>query len=496
MVRQGHYDRIFIGGSWVEPATAERIEVISPVTEEPIASVPAGAPSDIDRAVVAARAAFEGGWARSPLEERVGILERLRNRLVQVGEEMAQVITAEMGCPITQSRNIQVVAPLGTLDAHLELARTYPFREVRHSPGGATALIVREPIGVVGAVIPWNVPLGIAVSKIVPAILTGCTVVLKPSPEAPLSPYFLAELLDEVGLPPGVVNVVPGGRETGEHLVTHAGVDKVTFTGSSAAGRRIASLCGQDLRRVNLELGGKSAAVVLDDADLDAAVEALRLGSFRNSGQICTLKTRVLVSQRRHDELVDRLVDLAHSMPPGDPADPATQVGPLVSVRQRGVVESYIDSARTEGAKAAVGGGRPEGLAKGWYVEPTVFTGVTPGMRIAQEEIFGPVLSVIAYADEEEAIAIANDSDFGLNGAVFSMDLEHGLRIAERINTGTVELNGSPAGFNAPMGGVKASGIGRENGPEGLAPYTEPKAIGLPAALAQALTGTHATTAA
>src|SRR6476469_6317601 len=315
MVRQGHYDRIFIGGSWVEPATAERIEVISPVTEEPIASVPAGAPSDIDRAVVAARAAFEGGWAKSPMTERVGILERLRNRLVQVGEEMAQVITAEMGCPITQSRNIQVVAPLGTIDAHLELARTYPFREVRHSPGGAAALIVREPVGVVGAVIPWNVPLGIAVSKIVPAILTGCTVVLKPSPEAPLSPYFLAELLDEVGLPPGVVNVVPGGRETGEHLVTHAGVDKVTFTGSSAAGRRIASLCGQDLRRVNLELGGKSAAVVLDDADLDTTVEALRLGSFRNSGQICTLKTRVLVSQRRHDELVDRLVDLVTSMP-------------------------------------------------------------------------------------------------------------------------------------------------------------------------------------
>ena len=310
MVRQGHYDSLFIGGSWVEPATAERIDVISPVTEEPIASVPAGAPSDIDRAVVGRPGGVRGWLGEKPNDERVGILHRLRDRLVEVGEEMAQVITAEMGCPITQSRAIQVVAPLGTLDAHLELARTYPFREVRHSPGGATALIVREPIGVVGAVIPWNVPLGIAVSKIVPAILTGCTVVLKPSPEAPLSPYFLAELLDEVGLPPGVVNVVPGGRETSEYLVTHAGVDKVTFTGSSAAGRRIASLCGQDLRRVNLELGGKSAAVVLDDADLDAAVEALRLGSFRNSGQICTLKTRVLVSQRRHDELVDRLVDL------------------------------------------------------------------------------------------------------------------------------------------------------------------------------------------
>ena len=329
--------------------------------------------------------------------------------------------------------------------------------------------------------------MGIAVSKIVPAILTGCTVVLKPSPEAPLSPYFLTELLDEVGLPPGVVNVVPGGRETGEYLVTHAGVDKVTFTGSSAAGRRIASLCGQDLRRVNLELGGKSAAVVLDDADLDTTVEALRLGSFRNSGQICTLKTRVLVSQRRHDELVDRLVDLVTSMPLGDPSDPTTQIGPMVTARQRDVVENYIESARTQGAKAAVGGGRPKGLDRGWYVEPTVFTGVTSDMRIAQEEIFGPVLSVIAYADEDEAIAIANDSNFGLNGAVFSTDLEHGLQIAERIRTGTVEINGSPAGVNAPMGGVKASGIGRENGPEGLAPYTEPKAIGLPAELARSL---------
>ena len=487
MVRQGHYDSLFIGGSWVQPASAERIDVISPVTEEPIASVPAGAPSDIDRAVSAARTAFEGGWAKSPMTERIGILQRLRDRLVEVGDDMAQVITAEMGCPITQSRAIQVVAPLGTIDAHLELARTYPFREIRRSPGGATALVVREPVGVVGAIIPWNVPLGIAVSKIVPAILTGCTVVLKPAPEAPLSPYFLAELLDEIGLPPGVVNVVPGGRETGEYLVTHPGVDKVTFTGSSAAGRRIASLCGQDLRRVNLELGGKSAAVVLDDADLDTAVEALRLGSFRNSGQICTLKTRVLVSQRRHDDLVDRLVDLVASMPPGDPTDPTTQIGPMVTARQRDVVENYIESARHQGAKAAVGGGRPKGVEKGWYVEPTVFTGVISDMRIAQEEIFGPVLSVIAYADEDEAIAIANDSNFGLNGAVFSTDLEHGLQIAERIRTGTVEINGSPAGVNAPMGGVKASGIGRENGPEGLAPYTEPKAIGLPAELARSL---------
>ena len=488
MVRQSRYDRLFIAGDWVAPATGDRIEVISPVTEEPIASVPAGAPADIDRAVQAARSALEGGWARSSVEERIGVLQRLRDRLVAESEPLAEVITDEMGCPITQSRTIQVVNPVGVLDTYLALAPEYPFREVRRSLNGATALLTREPVGVVAAVIPWNVPLGIAVQKIAPAILTGCTVVLKPSPEAPLDAYFLAELLQDAGVPPGVVNVVPAGRETGEYLVTHPGVDKVTFTGSSAAGRRIASLCGQDLRRVNLELGGKSAALILDDADLDATVESLRLGSFRNSGQICTLKTRLLVSPRRHQELLDRLVDLVESMPPGDPRDPATQIGPLVSARQLGVVENYLEIARSEGTKAVVGGGRPAGLDRGWYVEPTVLTGVGADMRIAQEEIFGPVVSVITYADEDEAVAIANNSTYGLNGSVFTTDLERGLAVAGRIHTGTVELNGHPSGLSAPMGGVKGSGVGRENGPEGLEPYTEVKAIGLPPELAATLT--------
>ncbi|MFI1760382.1 aldehyde dehydrogenase [Streptomyces sp. NPDC020571] len=422
-----------------------------------------------------------------PLEERIGVLKRLRAAIEVNSEELAQLITEEMGCPITQARTIQVVAPLGVLDTYLSLAPDFPFEEVRRSLKGAAALVTREPVGVVAAVIPWNMPLSIAVQKIAPALLAGCTVVLKPSPEAPLSSYRLVELLDEAGLPSGVVNMVPADREASEYLVTHFDVDKVTFTGSSVAGRRIAALCGQDLRRVNLELGGKSAALMLDDADLDEAVEALRLGSFRNSGQICTLKTRILVSPHRHQELLDRLVALVESMPLGDPGRPETHIGPLVSARQRGVVEKYLSIAREEGTKAVIGGGRPQGLSRGWYVEPTVLTGVEPGMRIAQEEIFGPVVSVLTYADEDEAVAIANNSTYGLSGAVFTSDADHGLDIARRIRTGMVELNGYPSGPGAPMGGFKGSGLGRENGTEGLATYTEVKSIGLPQDVADRL---------
>ena len=307
------------------------------------------------------------------------------------------------------------------------------------------------------------------------------------SPETPLDAYLLADMLVSAGLPDGVVSIVPTDREVSEYLVTHPGVDKVAFTGSTAVGRRIASLCGRDLKRVTLELGGKSAAVILDDADLDATVESLRLGSLRNSGQICSLKTRIVVSRRREDELLDRLTAMVASMPVGDPADPATQIGPLVSARQRDRVEGYIAAGRAQGAKAVMGGSRPAGLDRGWFVEPTIFTGVGPSMTIAQEEIFGPVLAVLAYDGEEQAVAIANDSDYGLNGAVFTTDLNHGLAVARRIRTGTVELNGNSAGFCSPMGGFKNSGIGREAGPEGFDAYVEPKSIGLPTSLADAL---------
>jgi aldehyde dehydrogenase (NAD+) len=323
--------------------------------------------------------------------------------------------------------------------------------------------------------------------KVAPALISGCTIVLKPAPETPLDAYLMADLLERSGVPAGVFNLLPAQRETSEYLVSHPGVDKVAFTGSTAAGRRVAALCGTALRRVTLELGGKSAAVFLDDADLDDAVERLRFGSLRNSGQVCSLKTRLIVSKRRERELLDRLVALVESMPMGDPFDPATQIGPLVSTRHRSVVQNYIDIGIAEGSRAVVGGWRPSGHDRGWYVEPTVFTDVLPGQRIAQEEIFGPVLTVLTYENEDEAVAIANDSAYGINGAVFTGDLEHGLTVAGRIRTGTVELNGSPAGLRAPMGGFKSSGIGREQGYEGLDSYTETRSIGIPADMADAL---------
>jgi acyl-CoA reductase-like NAD-dependent aldehyde dehydrogenase len=310
--------------------------------------------------------------------------------------------------------------------------------------------------------------------------LAGCTVVLKPASQTPLDALLLAELIEKAGFPHGVVNVVPAERAASEYLVTHPGIDKVTFTGSTAAGRRIAALCGNDLRRITLELGGKSAAIVLDDADLESTVEAMRLGAFRNTGQVCTLKTRVLVSTARESEFVDRLCAMVDSMPIGDPREDATQIGPLFADHQRETVERYIAIGRDEGAILVKGGGRPAGFDRGWFVEPTIFTGVEPEMTIAQEEIFGPVVAVMTYSNENEAIELANNSSYGLNGAVFTADLHHGLELASRIRTGVVELNGHPVGMKAPFGGFKSSGIGRENGPEGLDSYTEVRSIGLP----------------
>jgi aldehyde dehydrogenase (NAD+) len=478
---QGKLDRLFIGGEWVKPAAGDRLEVISPFTEEVVAAVPSATKADVDAAVAAARQAFDDGeWSRTTLPDRMAMLARLRDLLVEDQGLMADLITEEMGCPVTQSRAIQAVNPIRVLDAYLDCAPDYPFSTVRRSEFG-NALVTREPVGVVAAVVPWNVPLSITVQKLAPALLAGCTMVVKPSPETPLDAYRLAELVVKAGIPGGVVNVVPADREVSEYLVSHPGVDKVAFTGSTAAGRRIASLCGQDLRKVTLELGGKSAAVILEDADLEVAVEALRLGAFRNNGQVCSLKTRIVVPRHREGELLERMVALVQSMPVGDPSDPGTQIGPLVSSRQRGIVENYIEIGRAEGAQVVVGGWRPKEFEQGWFVEPTVFSGVEPDMRIAQEEIFGPVVCVLPYDLVEEAIGIANNSAYGLNGSVFTSDLDKGLEVARRMHTGTVELNGSPTGFQAPFGGVKASGIGRENGPEGFDAYVELKSIGLPA---------------
>jgi aldehyde dehydrogenase (NAD+) len=487
VIWQGQYSKLFIGGSWVDPSSQETIKVVSPFTEEIIAQVPSASKADMDRAVTAAREAFDKGpWPRASLDERMQVLRRLGVTLGERRDLIATLISEEMGCPVSLARKIQATGPKQAVEAFLDLAAQYPFSTVRMANTG-NALVVREPVGVVAAIVPWNVPLVISILKLAPALLSGCTAILKPAPETPLDSYLLAEMLESAGLPEGVLSVVPADREVSEYLVTHHGVDKVAFTGSTAVGRRIAALCGQDLRRVTLELGGKSAAIILDDADLDAAAESLRSGSLRNSGQICSLKTRIVVPRTREAEFLDRLTAMVASMLVGDPADPATEIGPLVSARQRERVEGYIELGRTEDAKLVLGGGRPAGLDRGWFVQPTVFTGVKPAMRIAREEIFGPVLTVLTYDCEDEAVAIANDSEYGLNGSVFTSDPQHGLEIARKIRTGTVELNGSPVGRHAPVGGFKASGIGREMGTEGFDAFVEIKSIGLPAELAEAL---------
>jgi len=474
------YEHVFVGGQWVVPEEGRTFEVISPATGEAIASIAAAGGKEADRAVAAARAAFErDAWSTYGLEQRVALLRRFKDLFVEHRERLAQVVSAEMGCPITQARGIQAQNPIRFMEYYLELADEYPFRSVRRHETG-TALVTREPVGVVAAIVPWNMPAHQAISKIFPALMTGCTVVLKPVQQTALSALLIAELAEKAGLPRGVLSIVPADRRVGEYLVTHPDVDKVTFTGSTAAGRRIAELCGRDLRRVTLELGGKSAAIILGDADLDQAVESLRLGSFRNSGQICTLKTRILVPTHLHDDVVDRMAHLAESMPVGDPGNEETQIGPMVTEAHRASVEGYIAAGREEGAVLVTGGGRPNDLDRGWYVEPTVFTRVDPSSTISREEIFGPVVTVTTYETDDEAIRLANDSPYGLSGAVFTADRDRGTWVASRMRTGVVELNGQPAGLAAPFGGFKDSGLGRENGPEGLDSFTEPRSIGLP----------------
>jgi betaine-aldehyde dehydrogenase len=335
-----------------------------------------------------------------------------------------------------------------------------------------------EGVGVVGAIVPWNVPQFVTMSKLAPALLSGSTIVIKPSPETPLDAILMAELLEEAGIPKGVVSVIPAGREVGEHLVRHPGVDKIAFTGSTAAGRTIASICGEQLKRVSLELGGKSAAIVLDDADLAHTMEGLKFASLMNNGQACVAQTRILASRTRYDEVVEALADTVRGMKVGDPDDPTTEIGPLVAERQQERVDKYIALGQEEGARVVVGGnGRPDGIDKGWYVQPTVFADVDNKMRIAQEEIFGPVLAVIPYDDVDDAVRIANDSEFGLAGSVWTADTEQGMDVARRVRTGTYGVNQYTMDFVAPFGGFKASGIGREFGREGLEHYLELKSI-------------------
>jgi betaine-aldehyde dehydrogenase len=341
--------------------------------------------------------------------------------------------------------------------------------------------VTKEPVGVVGAIAPWNVPLFIAAAKLAPSLVAGCTVVYKPAPETPFDAFRLAEIFTEAGLPKGVLSVIPAGREVSEHLVKHPGVDKISFTGSGVGGKRIGGLCGERLKRCTLELGGKSAAIILDDADLDTAIPTLLPNAIMNNGQACISQTRILAPRERYDEVVDALVAGVAGLAVGDPLDPATAVGPVVAERQRTRIEGYLDSGREEGATVAFGGGRPAGLDTGWFVEPTVFSNVDNKMRIAQEDIFGPVLVVIPYDGDDQAVEIANDSNYGLSGSVWTADNDRGLGIARQVRTGTYMLNGgTPIDFATPFGGYKESGVGREFGPEGLESFLEKKSISLP----------------
>jgi aldehyde dehydrogenase (NAD+) len=457
--------------------------VISPHSEELVGRVPEGTKADIDRAVAAARDAFDNGeWPRLSPEERIAAVQKFSEAYAAHIPDMAAVITEEMGSPISFSNLAQSPAPWMMLNTFLDIAREYPWEERRQGVLGSDVVVRREPVGVVGAIVPWNVPQFVTMSKLAPALIAGCTIVIKPSPETPLDAFLMADILDEAGIPKGVVSVIPAGREVGEHLVRHSGVDKIAFTGSTAAGRRIASICGEQLKRVSLELGGKSAAIILDDADLAATVQGLKFASLMNNGQACVAQTRILASRDRHDEVVAAVSEMVGALAVGDPQDEATEVGPLVAERQQERVEKYIALGQEEGAKVAVGGsGRPSGLEKGWYVKPTVFSSVDNSMRIAREEIFGPVLAVIPYDDPEDAIRIANDSDYGLAGSVWTGDVERGLDIAKRVRAGTYGVNQYTMDFVAPFGGYKASGIGREFGVEGLTHYVELKSIVPPA---------------
>ncbi|MCK9924942.1 aldehyde dehydrogenase [Frankia sp. AgPm24] len=472
---------IFVDGQWVASSSQHHLDVVSPSTEDVIGRVPDASTEDVDAAVAAARRAFDTGpWPRLSPAQRAQVLGELLEQLVKRADELAQTITAENGVPAAMVRSAQVDNGLDVLRYYTELASTFEDeapREGRYSP----AIVRHEPVGAVAAIVPWNVPFFLAMMKVAPALAAGCTIVLKAAPETPLNAYLVAEAAAAAGLPAGVLNVLAAGPRSSEYLVTHPGIDKVAFTGSTAVGRRIASLAGGQLKRVTLELGGKSAAIVLPDADLANAMARLVTMSLFQSGQFCVAQSRIVVPVDRYDEAVEIFAAKVSGLRVGDPTEPTTFIGPLISDRQRARVLDYIDIGRDEGATLVTGGGRPAHLERGYYVEPTVFRDVDPGMRIAQEEIFGPVVAFLPYRDVDEAVTIANSTEFGLYGTVWTEDLDRGVEVGRRIRTGTFGVNGISLDPAAPFGGVKQSGLGRELGPEGLASYLEPKTITLPA---------------
>ena len=475
------YDTLFIGSEWVTPTTSARLEVRSPATGEVVGEVPETTIADADRAVAAARRAFdEGPWPNLSMVERAAYLRKVGEALAPRGDELDELVPAESGIPICFYSGSSSF-PL--IDYYAGLAESYVLDEVRPGRPGVTGdgIVHRAPVGVVAAMTPWNGPVMQVLMKLVPSLLAGSTTVVKPAPETPLSAMVVAEACAAAGLPEGVVSILPGGREVGVHLVGHAGVDHVSFTGSTPSGLSIASQCGASLRRVNLELGGKSAAILLEDLDLDAVLPTVAQFGYFFNGEACAALTRVLAPRSRYDQVVDRYCELVAGYPVGDPLDPNTFVGPLIHEAQRAKVEGYIGLGVEEGAKVALGGGRPAGLDAGCYVEPTVLRDVDNAMRVAREEIFGPVVVVIPYDDVDDAVRIANDSPLGLAGGVFGDDADAALAVARRLRTGHVGINTLGMDWVLPFGGFKQSGIGRELGVEGLEEYLELQCFGFPA---------------
>jgi acyl-CoA reductase-like NAD-dependent aldehyde dehydrogenase len=477
-------DQLFIDGKWTPPVSGLEsdavITVISPHSEVAIGHAACAGPADVARAVEAARAAFDTGpWPRMQPTERIEAIARLADIYNDRRADMAALISAEIGAPISFAKRAQVALPVMMMSAFCGLAANYPWQQDRPGLYGKDIRIRKQPVGVVAAVVPWNMPQFLTAAKVIPALLAGCTVVLKPAPESVLDAQFLADLVAEADIPPGVFNVLPGGRDVGELLVGHARVDKVSFTGSTAAGRHVALACAKGLKQVSLELGGKSAAIVLDDADPSTAAAQIQRASLANSGQVCNALSRILVPAARKDEFVDALTAAMELMTVGDPADPNTQLGPLVAKRQQDRVRGYIKSGQSEGARLVTGGAEmPDGIDTGWYVRPTLFSDATNDMQIAREEIFGPVLTVIPYRDEDEALRIANDSEYGLAGSVFTADVDRGYAVAARVRSGTFGVNeGYIMDPVAPFGGVKNSGYGRELGTEGIDSYTVSQSI-------------------